>query len=78
MNFERDKDFLLSLIAILAIVILESIALFQGKNGIALTTSIAAISGAGGIGLGQMVGKKKRELDQLRQQVSGRVELNGR
>jgi len=51
------KDILIPVVSILCITGTELFALSQGVNGIALTASIAAVSGLGGFGLGKVWSK---------------------
>lgn len=62
MNFRSNQDFILALVAIVAIVILELVALSKGVNGVGLTTSVAGICGAAGFGIGRYVQKFKAEI----------------
>jgi hypothetical protein len=76
-NIRSDQDFLLAVIAIVTIFILELVALSKGVNGLALTTSLAGIAGAAGVGIGRYVQKVKAELktvEKVGSQVTEKVD----
>jgi hypothetical protein len=56
---KEHQDFILVLVAIVAVVVLELVALSKGVNGVALTASVSGICSATCYGLGRYVNKSK-------------------
>lgn len=50
---------MVSVIAISGVVLIETLALYQGVNGTALSLSVAAIAGLGGYNLKKVIGEKE-------------------
>lgn len=51
--------YIVSVIAISAVVLIELVGIYNGINGTALSLSVAAIAGLGGYNLKKVIGEKK-------------------
>lgn len=58
---KSDKSWIVPVAALGAITVIESIALLNGINGVALTTAVGVASGIGGYKLPSLFKKKENE-----------------